>query len=335
MKSNEVYVEHGGHRKAFFFSPRVALLEYLIRIVGFYSRLNLGVKFFLNPIFENLDSNLSSGTSAIFANGYMLNNVEKYRALRLVFRRKGEKILGPGVLLESTRSDSKPAIDFIPYAEDPRLFYFRGQPFVYFQVPNDEISDCKIYIKDLVTSRTFRILSPFGFCGKNWIPFEYKGELFFVFGLHPLIIIKSSPLETDTVECSVYFSDAPEEVRFSWNDDDDRTFSSFRGGTSLIEIDDGTFVGFTHITPLSEYKDSHQLGFVRLYPNQWRVDLKVLSKLKSRYLIDPYAIEIDDSSIFAICSVATGNPSRFATVTADFKVGWRIDEILNWASARD
>lgn len=95
-----------------------------------------------------------------------------------------------------------------------------------------------------------------------------------------------------------------------------------------MHIRDGFFLGFCHVTLKGESKDSHRLGLVGFEINTGTIKLAQISEPRNRLLIDPYGIEIVGEMIYVVCSVATGNPSRLATVTGTVRAGWSLQKLI-------
>ena len=50
--------------------------------------------------------------------------------------------------------------------------------------------DCKIFLYDPNSNKTYKINSPFNFNGKNWVPISGSNSLIFVYSIDPLVILK-------------------------------------------------------------------------------------------------------------------------------------------------
>lgn len=75
---------------------------------------------------------------------------------------------------------------------------------------------------------------------KNWVPFMFKSELYFIYSLHPFVIIKP---DLNTSMCSIY-KKQDYVIPF-------KTKHGLRGGSSLIVLDDGNYLGIGHTTDIT------------------------------------------------------------------------------------
>ncbi len=196
-------------------------------------------------------------------------------------------------------------------AEDARVFQFKGQLFIYFQESFrnvDGSQDCRIFVFDPRTSISRLVESPLSFSGKNWIPYEESGNLYFIYSLQPLIIMKvvswgDSLLSTTIVHDESNFTN--QEV--SWGDENG-SFGAIRGGSQLLRVADGFYIGFTHVTPSGILKFSHQAGVLLFNSREKTFKHKTLTKLKPGLLVDPFGIEIYGDRIRMIFSYSVNNP---------------------------
>jgi len=180
MENESIYSESGGWWRSLKFSIRATLLEYFIEIIQLFSKSFLKPKFKISPESFEFNSELGFGAIAKFADTEIKDSFFEVRSTRIVDRYKNHSVLGPEIILSTATNIGRPKLDFIAYGEDPRLFKYRDDIYVYYQIPNMQISDTEIHIRKVSTDEDFIIESPFGFSGKNWIPFEHEKELYFV-----------------------------------------------------------------------------------------------------------------------------------------------------------
>jgi hypothetical protein len=204
----------------------------------------------------------------------------------------------------------------IPGAEDARVFHFSGKMYLYYQVSfvrDDGTLDCKIYVFDPLVSAYWEVRSPFNFNGKNWIPFENSGELYFIYSLEPLIVLKVKTWRQTYIQTEIYYDQS--SLRSSdivWGDEIG-FFGSIRGGSQLIEVDKDIHLGFTHITPENILKFSHQAGVILFNFREMNFQHLVLTKLKPGFLVDPFGIEIQNRMVRMFYSYSINNPHEFTS----------------------
>lgn len=136
--------------------------------------------------------------------------------------------------------------DSIGFGEDPRAFLFNEKPACYtvtYKKNRGWIN--KIAIKDnLSWSWHFLINIEFNLPpGKNWSPFVYMGEVYFLHGFNPPVILKaklSDKADNTAVLCPHYVGKTSAKKNLI-----DR-YSVYRGGSNALELDPGVFFGFGH-----------------------------------------------------------------------------------------
>ena len=125
----------------------------------------------------------------------------------------------------------------IGYGEDPRAFDLLGIPACYsVRFTGDQFIP-QLYIKsndswDCIQMHMGSSLSP----GKNWAPFIYENEIYFVHEISPFRVVK---LEGNVVY-SVFTKDLPAEIQPLDSD------PTLRGGCNGLDIGNGLIVGFGH-----------------------------------------------------------------------------------------
>ncbi len=108
--------------------------------------------------------------------------------------------------------------------EDPRVFLYKGHPYALFWTGAGK----DFYLVDLVlknpakidTTRLGKAAQPY--LGKNWVAVEKDGELYFIFSLQPLTVLK---YDFTTQKVRLYYS---EEGMIP------RRIGIIRGGTSFV-----------------------------------------------------------------------------------------------------
>jgi len=200
---------------------------------------------------------------------------------------------------------------FIVLAEDPRIFIFQGELWLYYQIAIQGESDCQIFIFNPLRNQTIELSVASGFRGKNWAPFEYRGGLYFVYSLEPFILYRSKTvpqkgidfMELELEDSAIFTT---EGMDGNWRDHSG--FGAIRGGTSLVEIEPGVFAGFTHINKGGRFEKSHQLGYLEIDLSKKKIKHREITKLKLSLLTAPYGIDLLNSKEISVtynCSLGS------------------------------
>jgi hypothetical protein len=200
---------------------------------------------------------------------------------------------------------------FITYAEDPRIFIFQGELWLYYQIYIQSKSDCQIFIFNPLRNQTIELKVDREFSGKNWAPFDYRGELYFVYSFEPFVLYRSKTIPHEGIN----FMDLESENSAIFTTDgmdgerrDNSGIGAIRGGTALIEIEPGTFAGFTHINKGGRFEKSHQIGYVEIDLLKKKIKHREITKLKLNLLTAPYGINLLNSQEICVtynCSVGS------------------------------
>lgn len=176
--------------------------------------------------------------------------------------------------------------------EDPRAFDLMGIPACYsVQFTGHEFIP-QLYIKgndtwDCIQMRMGDNINP----GKNWAPFVYDNEVYFVHEISPFRVVK---LEGDVVY-SVFQRDLPAEIQPL------DSYPVLRGGCNGLDIGNGLVLGFGHDN-YAPTRDS-----IRHRPFSWSVNManqtvdidKVDYAWDDRYnIIDPTAFILKDGQYY-------------------------------------
>lgn len=192
----------------------------------------------------------------------------------------------------------------IPRGEDPRLFFFRQEPWLYIQIFSELERDVEIRIRNLVTDIEYKLRSPLGFNGKNWVPFEKNNDLYFIYSLEPLVILRMSFDNQGIPGLEEVLSTS--SFNPGWDTNFDNSIGRIRGGTPGINLKE-RIIGFTHqVHDVPNYQ-FHTLGLFTLNLNDFKLELIALSKLSPGYLIDPYGIVFSRDKILLYCTVVEGD----------------------------
>jgi hypothetical protein len=81
--------------------------------------------------------------------------------------------------------------EYICKGEDPRLFIFEDSLYFITWVYNKERRDLDMFLVNAVTKEIVLLENlSFKYNGKNWAPFVYNNELFFIYSLNPFLVLK-------------------------------------------------------------------------------------------------------------------------------------------------
>lgn len=132
-----------------------------------------------------------------------------------------------------------PPIDLSPIPsslEDPRIFRFQNKPYIVTSALVDAKRTRRMFLYDIEEKKWIRLSIPNNtFPGpkeKNWTPYEYEGELYFIYSYMPLCVLKVVNLEKGI--CNIvkgFLSMASTECR---------------GSTSLLPFKGSHYVAFGH-----------------------------------------------------------------------------------------
>jgi len=209
---------------------------------------------------------------------------------------------------------------FINLGEDPRIFVFRGELWFYYQIAIQGTGDCQLYIFNPEQNLTLQLRTEKNFSGKNWVPFEFRGELHFVYSYVPFILYRAKVvphegvrfIDLEIVDTRLFTMEA---MNLEWRDN--FGFGAIRGGSSLIEIEPGIFAGFTHVNKGGEFEKSHQIGYLEIDFSLKTVKHREITKQKMNLLTAPYGINlIENTKICLSYNSSVGSVSnQFQPIT--------------------
>lgn len=286
------------------------------------------VKWIIKPISVSSLHKPGSGSLTPFAYSCAVVGIHKLECYRVIIH------LGTTSFINSTIwsfNNSEVTVGgIIENAEDARVFQYNEKLYIYYQVPyrnTDGTQDCRVFIFDPITSKSQQVLCPFAFTGKNWIPFEDSGALFFIYSLQPLVVLKVTSWHVKNLSTQV----VSDEGNFSnksvtWGDDQD-AFGSIRGGSQLLQISENEFLGFTHITPRGILKFSHQAGAILYNSKQNSFKHLTLTVLKPGLLIDPFGIEVNGTNVRMIYSYSVNNPHEVSSIVGSSVATFKISDL--------
>ena len=158
------------------------------------------------------------------------------------------------IQLRNFLNSSKIKLDF---GDDPRLFIFANQAHAMIQIFDERKKDIEVRLLNLVTGASFSLHSPFGFNGKNWVPFEFKGELHFLYALSPKVILVLREYGNGHSLEKLNF---PEGFYPVWEHNLEKSIGIYRGGSPALQISPDKFFGFSHAINPNQDIHAHRLG---------------------------------------------------------------------------
>jgi hypothetical protein len=284
----------------------------IFKLQQFWFWLLLRPRWLIKPIASTTTSNPDSSDLVKFAFSSLDHWDSRYSVTRLKTRSK-DSILIDGVLLSVSSSVTGLCDSFwFADAEDPRLILYNEKVYVYIQkakIIQGKVLDCDIFLVDACTGKFHKLVAPFSYNGKNWIAYENKSSLFFLYSLQPLVILKVPTNELAGDEILMTQISGPKVPDLKWGDDFG-FIGEVRGGTPLREIDSNQYLGFTHITPKGSRKSEHYMG-VFIYDALLKTarHLPLTSQLRGR-LFDPYGIDIVDDFVHVFYSSSVNIPEK-------------------------
>jgi hypothetical protein len=286
------------------------------------------VKWIIKPISVGALHKPGSGSLTPFAYSCAVLGIQKLECYRVIIHLETTSFINSTVWSLSSSEGTVGGI--IEDAEDARAFQYKGNLYIYYQVPyrnTDGSQDCRIFIFDPIASKTRQVLCPFKFKGKNWIPFEDSGALFFVYSLQPLVVFKVTSWNNENLSTQLVYDEGNFiNKSITWGDDQG-AFGSIRGGSQLLQISENQFLGFTHITPPGILKFSHQAGAILYNSKENSFKHLTLTKLKPGLLIDPFGIEINGTNVRMIYSYSVNNPHEISSIVGSSVATFRISDL--------
>ena len=183
----------------------------------------------------------------------------------------------------------------INYAEDPRIFEFRGELWIHYQIRNEESGDYDTYMFNPREKVTIKLLVTENFQGKNWSAFEYQNDLYFIYSFSPFKLYKallSNFHKNSTTLLSCIDLDMKIVNSLTRPDQAMTGIGAIRGGTPMLEVESAVFVGFTHVNLGDQFEKSHHIGFVELDLNNRTIIFRDVTQSRLNLLSAPYCVEL-------------------------------------------
>jgi hypothetical protein len=290
------------------YTGRVVVGRILFQISYWFDQKLLKPIWFVKPISTETLTSATRGDLAEIAVVESSLNEYTLSASRLLRRSSLSHGIAVNWKLQSTQITK---IGFINLAEDPRIFIFRNELWLYYQVANQFDPGCRMFIFNPLRNVKIELRTTKEFGGKNWIPFEFEGELFIVYSFEPFSLHKSKALlvgESDFLEFAPVESKLTFSSGVNVGSRDKYGIGAIRGGTPLVETEPGKFIGFTHINKGGKLEKSHQIGYVEIDLLNNELKHREITKSKHNLLTAPYGIDLLEDGLISVtynCSVGS------------------------------
>jgi hypothetical protein len=193
------------------------------------------------------------------------------------------------------------------YGEDPRAFNLLGMPACYsVRFTEQDRFIPQLYIKsddswDYIRMRMGDNID----AGKNWSPFVYENEIYFVHEISPFRVVK---LEGDVVY-SVFAKELPAEIQPL------DSYPSLRGGCNGVDIGRGLVLGFGHDN-YAATRDS-----IKHRPFGWCIDMvnQNVEILNVEHKWDNHFNIIDPTAFFE-------KDGKYYLMTCETEYAWHISD---------
>ena len=218
-------------------------------------------------------------------------------------------------------NSSKTKVDF---GEDPRLFIFANQAHAMIQIFDEGKIDIEVCILNLETGLSFSLHSPFGFNGKNWVPFEFMGELHFLYALSPKVILV---LREYGNGYSLEKLNFPEKFNPVWEHNLEESIGIYRGGSPAIQISSDKFCGFSHAINPNQDIHAHRLGIYSLTMSDQGLNHIFLTEYREKFLIDAYGLQIANGKVLMDGSMAIGDIHEIDSKIFNFRMYFELSQV--------
>ena len=252
----------------------------------------LEVDWLVKPLESETLTRTTRGDLTEMAIGQRQSDGSLLQASRIL-KRSNKDLRGIGIYWQLDFEDTH-TTGFINLGEDPRIFEFRGELWIHYQIRIQDLDDCETYIFNARENITLQLRVNEKSQGKNWTAFEYQNDLYFVYSFDPFNLYKASlsdhhqysPILLSSVDLKVKKTNS-----FTRSDQVKTGIGAIRGGTPLVEVQSGLFVGFTHVNLGDKFEKSHHMGFIELDLINRSVTHKGVTKSRLNLLTAPYSLE--------------------------------------------
>ena len=267
---------------------------------------------------------VQTGSKVKFAKSRLRNRrFEEFTAWRSLIRGQEPSWVSTKVLIKSQRflhSFEKE----INYGEDPRLFKFRNEPHAMIQIFDESERDVQIRILNLKNGLMFDLHSPFGFNGKNWVPFEFQGRLHFLYALSPKVILVLRKYGDGN---SLEKINSIEKFNPVWEHNLEESIGIYRGGSPALQIEPNNYFGFSHAINPEHDIHAHRLGIFSLTMPDQVLTHRYLTEYKESFLVDAYGLQKTKGQVLLDGSMAIGDIHDLDSQILNFRMYFELSQV--------
>ena len=267
---------------------------------------------------------VQTGSKVEFAKSRLRSrSFEEFIAWRSLVRGQEPSWVSTKVLIKSQKFLNS-FQEEINYGEDPRLFNFRNEPHAMIQIFDQSKRDIEIRIINLKNGHKFNLHSPFGFNGKNWVPFEFHGKLHFLYALSPKVILVLREYGDGNSLEKINFIEKFNPV---WEHNLEESIGIYRGGSPALQIETNIFCGFSHAINPDYDIHAHRLGIFSLRMPDQDFTHRYLTKYKENFLIDAYGLQVTKRRVLLDGSMAIGDIHEIDSKIFNFRMSFELPNV--------
>jgi hypothetical protein len=231
---------------------------------------------------------------------------DAYRLMERSFKYLFYGILEHGgvYLFGRERGRDRNLILFLNQHEDPRIFQFKNRVYLYTHFYDHKNRNNSIVItklgKKMHKSYSLKIKNRIS--GKNWVPLEFNGSLYFLYSLDPPTFVAMPKF---WIRNSVYLKPVKKSILPIWKwEDNNLNFSwTYRGGSPAIEFKKKFYLAghrfYSH--------DSHSLFLMEIDIQSRVYKILELTEYQAPLLIDPFSLNISEKNFVVGMSLCAKN----------------------------
>lgn len=293
-----------------FSKSRAVILRLIVQVISYLDKKILNVPWHLSPLVTEFASQISRGDLIEMAMGKRTLGDHQLHAHRIIKRSNPEPY---GICtFWSFSSPEGESQGFIEHAEDPRIFTFQSSLWLYYQIYDHDQNDVCIYIFNPLRKITYELKIEGRPHGKNWVPFEFQGNLYIIYSYEPFRLYKVNSDQDWAFSTTLNLVEVG--MNFIWRSGQSTNYriteniGVIRGGSALVEYEPGVFLGFTHVNKGGIFEKSHQIGFIEVNMHSFEIQHLEVSKMRFNLLAAPYCVELvdyDRISVHYNCSIGS------------------------------
>lgn len=267
---------------------------------------------------------VQTGSKVEFAKSRLKNKrFEEFTACRSLTRGEEPSWVSTKVLIRSQKFLNT-FEEEINYGEDPRLFNFRNEPHAMIQIFDESKRDIEIRILNLKNGLKFNLHSPFGFNGKNWVPFEFQSKLHFLYALSPKVILVLREYGDGNSLEKINFIEKFNPV---WEHNLEESIGIYRGGSPALQIEPNNYFGFSHAINPDHDIHAHRLGIFSLTMPDQVFTHRYLTEYKESFLVDAYGLQITKGQVLLDGTMALGDIHEIDTRIFNFRMYFKLSQV--------